>query len=408
MPSMLVINQHYPPDTLASGQILAELAEDLVTRYGWQVDVVAGPPLKLAEGQSWQWAWHEQRAGVRVLRVPSYNPERRTVGRRLWHYGSYGMYAMLRGLQARRPDIVFVMSTPPILTGLLGWWHATLRGARFVYDIQDLFPDILQPRMVGSAPGRAAYASLSAVAKQLERRADHVIVIGERMRSIMHTHGLSPEKVSVIPNWADSSAIVPLGKNTDFARRHGLAGRFVVMYSGNLGLNQDLDSVIAAADLCRDRADIVWLMVGDGESRERLQAEALRRRLTQMRFLPYQPKETLAQSLSAADVGLVTVSGGVSPFLIPSKLYGIMAAGSAVLAAVDPGSEVEDFVTRNGLGQTVAPGQPEALAQQVRRMADDPAGVRRCGVQARAVLEQQCSRAACTARYHQLLSGLLA
>ena len=406
--SLLVINQHYPPDTLASGQILAELAEDLVRHHGWQVDIVAGAPLRLAEGANWSWHWSELLHGVRVLRVPSYNPAQRTIPRRLWHYASYGMWAMLRGLQARQPDIVLVMSTPPILTGMLGWWHSALHGARFVYDIQDLFPDILRPRLQGSVPGRGLYQTLHATERWLEQRADHIVVIGERMRAIVQQHGIAPERVSVIPNWADASAIVPLGKDTDFARRHGLQGQFVVMYSGNLGLNQDLDSVLEAAALCQDRADIQWLLVGDGESRARLQQVAQSRGLRTVRFLPYQPKEMLAQSLGAADVGLVTVAGGISPYLIPSKLYGVMAAGSAVLAAVDPGSEVEDFIHRHDLGRTVPPGQPRMLAEQVRLLADDRATVAAYGARARHILETHCSRRQCTDQYHHLLSGLLA
>lgn len=402
---LLVINQHYPPDTLASGQILAELAEDLVARHGWSVRVIAGPPLKLAQGETWQRVRREERDGVWIRRVCAYNPAQRTLFRRLRHYLSYGIRALLAGLVGPRPDIVMVMSTPPLLTGCIGWVLKVRFRARLVYDVQDLFPDILEKRLQSSA-GRLLFLALRWCACFLERRCDGIVVIGRRMENAVFSRAATHAHTIRIPNWSDAKAVVPLGKDSDFARMHNLQECFVIGLSGNLGLNQGIGSILEAAALSANDPWF-WLLIGDGENRPVVEDFLRERQLANARWLPYQPKATLAQSLSAFDVGLVTVSAGVSPYLIPSKLYGLMAAEVCILAAVDDDSEVAAFVREEEIGMVVPPEDPLALVRAVRFLYTNPAHVQQMGERGRQVLLDGYDRHHCTSQYNVFLRELI-
>ena len=159
-------------------------------------------------------------------------------------------------------------------------------------------------------------------------------------RRLVEEKGADPSRVSVIHNWADCEAIPPGPKDNAFSRAHGLTDRFVVMHSGNVGLSQNLDVLLEAAARLTSRERLVIAIVGDGARRQPLQEMAARRGLTNVRFFPYQPKEQLDESFATADAFLVSLKPGLEGYIVPSKLYGILAAGRPFVAAVDPSCEV--------------------------------------------------------------------
>jgi glycosyltransferase involved in cell wall biosynthesis len=209
--------------------------------------------------------------------------------------------------------------------------------------------------------------------------------------------------VHVIHNWSDCEAIVPGDKDNAFSRAHGLGDRFVLMHSGNVGLSQNLDLLIEAADRLRAKERLVILIVGEGAKRAALQQDVERRRLTNVRFLPYQPKAQLHDSFAAADAFLVSLKLGIEGYIVPSKLYGILAAGRPYIAAVDPACEAAGIAREHGCGLLAAPNDADDLARQIAALYDDPATARVMGANARRAALRFDRRVAVQA-YYDLLS----
>ena len=199
-----------------------------------------------------------------------------------------------------------------------------------------------------------------------------MIVLGNDMRAVLSAADIPNERIVCLPNWADTTRIYPIRTGNAFRQRHGLDGKFVVMYSGNLGLSQNLDELLVAADLLRERDEIQFVLVGDGASRARLEQTARDKQLNNVRFLPYQPQAELAHSLSAADLHLVPLDARVTGCIVPSKLYGILAAGVPSLVVADDRCEASRVIRESGAGWVVSPGDPEFIARTIARCAENP------------------------------------
>jgi glycosyltransferase involved in cell wall biosynthesis len=207
----------------------------------------------------------------------------------------------------------------------------------------------------------------------------------------------------VIPNWADGQVIRPLvaGENR-FRREHDLQGRFVVMYSGNLGVGHDIETPLRAARrLAATHPKVLFLFVGDGARRH--EAEALSRSATNVRFLPYQPRERLSESLSAADAHLVTLVPGAEGLVVPSKLYGALAAGRPILYVGPAACEVSCVVREGEVGWSGAGGDGDALARAIATLADNPTLAAALGHRARQLLEDKYDRRHAVRRWRELL-----
>ena len=376
-------NRSYWPDQAATGQLLTELAEDLVSRHGCEVTVVAGRPLHAEAGvrKGRGAVERETRAGVTILRAHGtrFNP-RRFAGR-VSNYLSYFASANLARLRIERPDVVVSLTDPPII-GLTALWTARRAGARFVFLCEDVFPEVAM--LLEDFRNQAVNRALDGVNRHLLREADVVVALGDRMRRrLVEEKGADPSRISVIHNWADCEAIVPGSKENAFARAHGLADKFVVMHSGNVGLSQNLDVLVEAAARLASKPRLVVAIVGDGARREALEREAARRRLSNVRFFPYQPKDSLHDSFAAADVFVVSLKPGIEGYIVPSKVYGILAAGRPYIAAVDPSCEVATIAREHACGLPVPAADPDALASAIASLHDDPRTTRAMGLRAR-------------------------
>lgn len=379
-------NRSYHPDVAATGQLLTELAEDLVRTGGHEIWVVAGPALRSPDRgrgrvSGWLPVRREDHNGVRILRArgTTFSPGR--FAGRAANYMSYFFSACLAGLMLPRPDVVVALTDPPII-GLAALGAARRWRARFVFLCQDIFPEVAT--VLEDFRSDTVNRLLDRASRFLIGRADRVVAVGETMRARLITgKGAQPRKVTVIHNWADCAAITPGSKQNRFAQSHGLTDAFVVMHSGNLGLSQDLGTLLDAAERLRPYPDIVVLLVGDGAVRDALETQARARRLQNVRFLPYQPKEALGDSFATADVFVVSLKRDLTGYIVPSKLYGILAAGRPYVAAVDESSEVAEITTSFGCGLLAEPGDPEDLARKILVLYHDRALARRLGGRAR-------------------------
>jgi glycosyltransferase involved in cell wall biosynthesis len=400
-------NRSYWPDQAATGQLLTELAEDLVSRHACEVTVVAGRALNAAPGtdqSEWRLVTHETRRGVRIERANGTRFRPRRFGGRAANYLSYFVSAIAASFRIGRPDVVVSLTDPPIV-GLLALWTARRTGARFVFLCEDVFPEVAA--LLDDFKNDAVNRVLDRINRYLLREADAIVALGERMRRrLVEEKGADPARIHIIHNWADCGAIVPGLKDNAFSRAYGLVDRFVFMHSGNVGLSQNLDVLVEAAARLRDRDDIVIAIVGDGTKRVALESQARARALTNLRFFPYQPKQELHESFAAADAFLVSLEPGLEGYIVPSKLYGILAAGRPLVAAVDPSSEVATIARDHRCGLYAAPGDPDDLARQILTLADNPELTRTLGANARNIAAR-FDRPVAVQAYHRLFDQVL-
>jgi colanic acid biosynthesis glycosyl transferase WcaI len=398
-------NRSYWPDQAATGQLLTELAEDLVSRHGCDVTVVAGRALHSARGDRRRFGAvdREARNGVSILRANGTRFQPRRFAGRAANYLTYFGSAALAGVDIGRPDVVVSMTDPPIV-GLAARWAARRAGARFVFLCEDVFPEVAA--LLDDFHNELVNRTLDRVNRFLLREADAIVVLGDRMRRrLVEEKGADAARMTIIHNWADCDAITPGPKDNAFAREHGLADRFVLMHSGNIGMSQNLDVLVEAASRLTSKERLIIAVVGDGARRDALAADAARRGLTNIRFFPYTPKDRLHESFAAADAFLVALRPGIEGYIVPSKVYGILAAGRPYIAALDPSAEAAGIVREYGCGLLATPGDPDALAAAIAAMYDDPAATRLMGQRARSAALQFDRRAA-VASYFQLFQKL--
>ena len=367
-------NRSYWPDTGATGQLLTELAEDLVSVHGLEVTVVTGHPITGERLPA-----RETRNGVRIVRAAGTAfKHRRFIGRAA-NYLTYFLSASWAAVRLPRQDVTVALTDPPII-GLAALAARPRRG--MVFFCQDIFPEVAGLLEDFHSP------MVNAILEQLNRflvgRAARIVALGDTMaRRLVDGKGAAPSKITVIHNWADTTAIVPDGKQNPFAAAHDLAGRFVVLHAGNIGHSQNLDVVIEAAARLAARPEIVVLFIGDGNRKPALQEAVRARGLTNVRFLPFQPREHLRWTYATSDVCLVSLKPGLAGYIVPSKLYPILAAGRPYVAAVESSSEVAALTTTHGSGVVTVPGDAAALADAIIALADDPARRQAMGARAR-------------------------
>lgn len=372
-------NRSYWPDTGATGQLLTELAEDLVAVHGMDVTVIAGYPLANARGVSGS----QQRNGVRILRARGTTFSPRSFAGRATNYVTYFLSALWIAVRLPRQDVTVALTDPPII-GLAALAARPQRG--MVFFCQDIFPEVAG--LLEDFRSPLVNHLLDRLNRFLLRRAVRVVALGDTMASrLIHGKGADAAKMTVIHNWADTQAIVPSAKDNPFARKHGLHDRFVVLHAGNIGLSQNLDMVIDAAAALKSRADIVFVFIGDGNRRLALLAAARERHLDNVKFLPFQPRDQLRWTYASSDVCLVSLKPGLAGYIVPSKLYPILAAGRPYIAAVESVSEVAAVTERHRCGVLVDAGDASALASAIVRLADAKQECEAMGARARVAAE---------------------
>jgi glycosyltransferase involved in cell wall biosynthesis len=400
---VLFVNRSYYPDAEATGQLLTQLCEDLTDNF--QVMVIAGQPNQNLQHVSFRRVGFDSHNGVTVRRVWHTQFSKASFVGRAVNYLSYLMTATIAGLTARRPDVVVVETDPPLLC-LLGSLLKWRFRCKLVVYLQDIYPQL------GVALGKLRDNWKTNLLQRLfaasYRNADRVVVLSEDMRDVMREADVDSRLVSVIPNWIDVGQVRPVKTNANsFRAQLGLDGKFVVMYSGNLGLCQGLENVLLAAEELRDRDNIAFVLVGDGASKPMLVESARQRDLQNVHFFDYQPASFLAHSLSAADLHLVPIDRRVSRFLMPSKLYGALASGTPVLTVAPEESELAQLVCRELVGTNVEPDEPELLAEKIVWFAewcDDLAGY---GERARLLAVESFDRPVGVGRFRHMLQGVI-
>ena len=399
--SVLFINRSYWPDAEATGQLLTELCEDLTGQF--DVTVLAGQPNQNPNQESFCRRGSEYHHGVKIERVSHPQWGKRFLVARAMNLIGFLFAAAGRAFRCSRPDIL-VVETDPFLLALLGKWLKWWYGCRLVVYLQDLYPD------VAITLGKVREGWLTRFLRwqltRAYRSADLIVVLSGDMKNRLIDWGLDGSRIVCVENWVDTALVFPIKDANSLRLREKLVDRFVVMHSGNMGLSQYLGNVLDAAELIRDRSDIEILLVGDGATRRDLEVHSNQLKLTNVRFLPYQPREELAQSLSAADVHLISMHGEAHHCLMPSKLYGILASGTPVLAITALDSELANIIREHRIGLAITTGDPAALAESLRWCADNRQELQEMGQRARVVAVRDYDRKRQTNHFGNILSGI--
>jgi glycosyltransferase involved in cell wall biosynthesis len=395
-PRLLVLNQYYSPGVEATAHLLGELCEALTDEF--DITVVTGMvPGVAQQGRS-------ELNGVEVVRVGSTAFDRSKLSLRALNYLTYLVLSAVEGLRASRPDVVLCMTDPPVIADV-----ALALAKRFrtplVVVTQDVFPEVAVA--LKRLDNRALVYALRLATRVYLERADRVVAIGERMRERLETKGADGDRVVVIPNWVNVDELGPRPRDNQWARDHGLEDTFVVMHSGNIGHAQDLDSLIRAATFLRDLDQLRIVLIGGGARREELKELARLLEVDNVVFMGYQAREDLADSLSSADVHVVGLARGLAGYVVPSRLYGVLAVGRPVIAAAEDSSETASVVRGADCGLVVPPGRPELLARALRRAYDGELDLQGMGERGRAFVAAEGDSRVAIGRYRALLHELV-
>ena len=390
------MNQYYWPGVEATGQLLTDLCEALAAEF--DVTVITGALPNAPGGGT------SVRNGVRIVRVRSTAFDRSRLLLRGANYFSFASLAVGAGVRAPRPDAVVCMTDPPFL-GAFAYAVARRFHVPLVVISQDVFPEIAVE--LGRLRNPIGVRALGALTGFQLRHADSVVAIGETMQTRLEAKGVPRERIDVIPNWVDVHAISPRAKRNGWSEENGLADRFVVMHSGNVGHAQDLDTLLHAASLLRDLPNLAIVIVGSGARHAELVQLARRLELENAVFLPYQPRDVLSESLSAADVHVVGLALGLSGFVVPSRVYGILAAGRPLIVSADASSETARLAEVAGCGVTVPPGRPSELAAAIRSAYGGELDLKAMGRRAREYAEREATREIAVGRYRALLDRVI-
>jgi glycosyltransferase involved in cell wall biosynthesis len=340
---------------------------------GHEVQVVTGfpnyPGGRLYPGYKLRWRQREILDGISVLRVPLYPSHSNSVAGRIANFGSFAVSASTVGAAlAGASDVAFVYH-PPATIGLPAMVFKWFRGIPLVLHIADMWPEsVTESGMLGNGWRKSvADALLQRWCSFLYRRAGAISVLSQGFKRLLIEDGVNSEKIEVIYNWADESVFRPMPRDESFARQLGLAGRFNVVYAGNFGAFQSLETLLQAAERLRDCPQIQMVLAGGGQKERKLKALAAERRLNNVRFLEARPYREMASINALADVLLVHLRD--LPFLastIPNKTQVALASGRPVLMAVR--GEAAEVIERFGAGLTCEPENPEALAEAIRQL----------------------------------------
>ena len=426
---LLMYVHYYVPDTASTGQILCELAEGM--RNAFDITVICVVPSYLgtiAEKYKAEKMYEEDINGVRVLRIRVPEFSKADKKSRIKNIIAYFFGAISATFKAGRQDYVFAVSQPPVLGGLLGVWGKWVNHAGYIYNIQDFNPE--QILAVGYSRSRLVTDVMMLLDKFSCRQSNLIVTVGcDLVRTVENRfRGKKVPRTVMINNWVDEKEIYPLSEEHPeviaFKKKYGLDGKFVIMYSGNIGFSYDLKNLIRVLKQFRkgftttgiyeegpktaDGREVVFVFVGAGSVLDELVSYSRKHHFENIIFVPYQDKENLIYSLNAGDVHWCLSAGGIKGVSCPSKAYGIMAAGRAILGVLEEGTEIRKLITESGCGRCCDPGSYGEVAAILRWYIEkaDTGEIRDMGRKGREYLEKNLPKEASIRKYIEAIKGI--
>ena len=321
---------------------------------------------------------------MEVLRIPVPSLDRENFTKRILQFGVYQVGATLASFSR---DFDAVIISNPFFCSLLPFlWQTVIRRKPTIFSVHDVYPE------VGIKLGIFKHPWQIKIIASFERfcllHASLVQVLSSTFKPALISMGVPEAKIIEIVPWVDTQLIRPLPREDPFTDEHGLTGRFVVQYAGNIGLSQGFEDILDAAERLANQPDILFVFVGDGSGMEALRSQVTRRKLGNVRFIPFQPRQRLAQVLASADISIVPLKQGIGSASLPSKVFSIMASGRPMLVCAEEDSETWQLVKKAGAGLWVPPGDPAILAESIQMLKHDEALRDRLGQNGRTWVEK--------------------
>ena len=375
-----MINQVFYPDVAATAQHGHDLARDLV-RHGHQVTAIASRSIYGNKGSTLP--SRETVDGIEIHRVGRSFFGKVGIAGRFADFLLFYVAALFKSLLLPRHDVVICFTTPPFIA-VVGRVLRRVKRTRFVYWVMDLYPDVAIAAGLMKERGLGA-RFLEMINRGCLRKADAVVVLGRCMRDRVLAKGVDPSRVELIGVWSDHSEIDPESSEVNGYREEwGIGDRCLVMYSGNFGIGHEVDTFLEAAKRFRDDDSIRFAFVGGGKRKSDVEDFVERHDLRKTCIIaPYQPRERLGDLLTAADVHLATMLPGWSGVMVPSKLFGVLAAARPVLFIGPNESEVSQIIDELDCGSTIPPGNTDELVSRIEELAGHPEGARASGLRGR-------------------------
>lgn len=399
---VIFINRYFYPDHSATSQLLTDLAFAFAQR-DVEIHVIAcrqiydNPAAKLAADEVIQ--------NVRVHRVWTSRFGRGNLGGRVLDYLTFYVSAFFCLLRLAKKNDTIIAKTDPPLISVVAAIVALTRRAKLINWIQDLFPEVAAALGVKGMKG-PVFAVLRALRNWSLKIATVNVVIGELMAQRLCSQGIPSERITVIQNWADGDLIRPIAPEDNPLRQEwGLQDKFVVGYSGNLGRAHEFGTVLDAAENLKPDPRIIFLIIGGGAQLEKIKAETSARGLDNFVFKPYQPRERLAESLSVPDVHLISLKPELEGLIVPSKFYGIAAAGRPAIYIGDGEGEIALILQQNMAGFAVAQSQSQGLANTLNKLINKRSEASQTGINARSSLVNYYSRNIAISKWFQSVNS---
>lgn len=406
---VFVINYFYP-DYASTGQLLTELCLHL--QHDFEITVIAAQPKEVTGEQHIRNRFVKDKLeNIEIIRIRLPKQDKRSKWSRLRYIAAYFFYANLCVFKQKDIQILYTISTPPILGGLIGSIGKLFKRAKHIYNIQDFNPE--QAEAVSYIKNKSLYR----VARWLDtmncKYADHIITVGHDMQETLYKRFANQAitNSTVINNWTDEQEIVPLTKAHpkvhEFIKGNGWEDKFIIMYSGNMGLYYDLENLIRIAKDLSNFDDIVFSFIGDGAVKSKMESYVRQNKLRNVFFLPFQPKSEIKYTLNAADVHLVVNQKGIKGVSVPSKIYGVMAAGKPILGVLEKGSEASLLIEKSGCGVVVEPQNYSTIVKEIRSFYELERNVLESkGLQGREYLEEHLRKEQSLDKYRSLLISI--
>lgn len=406
---VLIYSYNYHPEPIGIAPLMTEMAEGLVKR-GHEVRVITGmpnyPQRRIYDEYRGKWYMTEEKNGVTIQRSYIWVKPKPKLIDRLLLESSFVLTSFLQALRGWRPDVI-LLTVPPlpvcVPAALLGWFY----NCPVVLNLQDILPDAAIH--TGLLKNKHMIRVFSALEKFAYKTATAISVIADGFTDNLVKKGVPIQKITCIPNWVDVNFIRPLPKQGNaFRAENGLDDKFVVLYSGNIALTQGLETVVKAASQLCHLPEIQFVIVGESKALKNLQAHCDACGATNVKLLPFQPRERLPEMLAGADVGLIVQKQNVVSFNMPSKTQVLLASGRPIIASVPSTGTAAKAIHQSGGGLVVRPEDPTALANAVKMLYDNATMAESLGKRGRQYALERYSFDQALNQYEALFSSVIA
>ena len=399
--NLIIINQYFYPDVSATGQLLTDLAEDLSAK-GIKVSVLTSQNSYLGGKK---YPLYEVYKGIKIYRARSLSLGKSKAIFRIIDFLFFYLFSFINSLRISNIDVVMCLSVPP-LASVLALAISVIKRAKIINKVEDLYPDaavelglLNRDSLIYKFLNRISLFSLS--------KSSCIIVLGEFMKKRLLEKGIDVP-IHIIDSWADQSEIYPIEKEkTGFYNEWNLAGNFIIHYSGNMGLNHSFDTILETASKLNNHNEIKFIFVGDGVRRIEIEKYILKNKLNNVIIKDYVAREYLNDNLNCSDVSVITLRKDSAGIVVPSKLYGIMAAGKSIIFVGPQECEIAYIIKQHQIGYIIDDGDTESFINAVMELKNSPELRIKLGNRARSVFLEFYERKISTEKHYSILKDLV-